>query len=59
MRQALRHIATLIAAIALTPIPKQLASFSQTIATWAGRTATDRRHDTCRHQDLIDLLKKS
>lgn len=35
MRQALRHIATLIAAIAL-PIPKQLASFSQTIATWQG-----------------------
>ncbi|MBQ4408321.1 MAG: hypothetical protein II852_15085 [Bacteroidales bacterium] len=36
MRQALRHIATLIAAIALTPVPKQLASFSQTIATWQG-----------------------
>lgn len=36
MRQAHRHIATLIAAIALTPVPKQLASFSQTIATWQG-----------------------
>lgn len=57
MRQALRHIATLIAAIALTPIPKQLASFSQTIATWQG--ALPQIDDMTLVGIRIDLLKKS